>query len=782
VRAYDIAKRAGLHYVYTGNVSDRRHESTYCPGCGQVLIERDRYQLGAYNIRNGRCGQCGAAVAGHFEDQPGTWGARRQPVRIGSYARPGIPAQSAAAAAAPLAVAVAPPPAAEPAPAPAGRPELTPQQEQRVFHAACLQVATTVRSETCPSLPEILGDVAATAVYGAFVTLKRGGRLRSCCGFMGQSVPLAQAVQYAAIRSAKDDPRFPPISRSELEHLDVDVWLLWGPQLVTARGEDRVGVVVIGKHGLQIARGNARGLLLPGVAVEHNFDARQFLEQVCLKAGLAPNDWKRDDTQLMIFEGYSIQAPIEREVLSAEEEPAAGGPSRAELVALADFCRSNLVAFAVGATPSYYLPGGFDASVCGASISIGPPGNPGNLEASSLSLRADRPLQSTLYNLAETLAKALRERGADLRTLGRGDVGLTILRDPAMHGTADQPDLGGLDPRRRALVVVDASRSVWLFDPSRTAGQLAADALALGAFPTPAAASVFSMAAVSTVPRAAAAFLPRGGAGPALRMPAVAGSFYPARPEEIQGLLAKFLPQPPVAEPWPAAMVPHAGWVYSGRLAAATLSRIKIPEQVIVFCPKHRPGGAEWAVAPHETWSFPGGKMAADPELAKRLAGGIPGLELDAVSHQQEHAVEVHLPILARLAPDARVTGIAVGRSDLPGLLRFAEGLAEVLKGLPQRPLLVISSDMNHYASDADTRRLDRLALDSMQALDPARLFETVTQNRISMCGMGAAVIVMQALRQLDGLRRFELVGYTTSAEASGDTNRCVGYAGVLLG
>jgi AmmeMemoRadiSam system protein B len=89
---------------------------------------------------------------------------------------------------------------------------------------------------------------------------------------------------------------------------------------------------------------------------------------------------------------------------------------------------------------------------------------------------------------------------------------------------------------------------------------------------------------------------------------------------------------------------------------------------------------------------------------------------------------------------------------------------------------------MNHYANDADTRRLDQAALRAMQTLDPAQLFATVTQQRISMCGLYPAVIVMETLRRLDALKRFELVGYTTSAEAGGDTNRCVGYAGVLLG
>ena len=77
----------------------------------------------------------------------------------------------------------------------------------------------------------------------------------------------------------------------------MDVWILWGPEPVTARGEDRVQAVTIGKHGVQIARGRARGLLLPGVAVDHHLDALAFLQQVCIKAGLPTDAWKDDDTE-----------------------------------------------------------------------------------------------------------------------------------------------------------------------------------------------------------------------------------------------------------------------------------------------------------------------------------------------------------------------------------------------------------------------------------------------------------------------------------------------------
>ena len=81
-RARDIALSKGLRYVYTGNVHDRSGGSTWCPSCGALLIERDWYELGAYQLDGGRCRACGTAIAGHFEAQPGHWGARRQRVRI----------------------------------------------------------------------------------------------------------------------------------------------------------------------------------------------------------------------------------------------------------------------------------------------------------------------------------------------------------------------------------------------------------------------------------------------------------------------------------------------------------------------------------------------------------------------------------------------------------------------------------------------------------------------------------------------------------------------------
>jgi AmmeMemoRadiSam system protein B len=232
----------------------------------------------------------------------------------------------------------------------------------------------------------------------------------------------------------------------------------------------------------------------------------------------------------------------------------------------------------------------------------------------------------------------------------------------------------------------------------------------------------------------------------------------------------------------PAVMVPHAGLQYSGRIAGDVLKKVEIPDTVIVIGPKHTRNGVDWAVAPHETWQLPGTTMASDTELARLLADRIEGLQLDAAAHAQEHCIEVELPLIQHLSPEAKVVGIVIGGGSLDGCRRFGQQLAAVIREMESAPLLVISSDMNHFASDEENRRLDEMALVAMESLDSARLFETVTLNSITMCGVLPAVIVMETLRELGQLSRIQRVSYATSGDVSGDLSRVVGYAGMLLG
>ena len=803
LRAHRLAREAGIKYVYTGNIQDPASQSTYCPECRNLLIERAGYRIGRYAMQENRCSHCAAEIAGRFDPAPGTWGSRRQPVRIAAFAggltgaktnknptdhnrltsaeknsssedgkRPQKTGESRMAS--------------QDAPSShqvdrSEKPSLTEEQETQVFQAAGGRVASAVANRPGDSIAKALGDAANQPVLGAFVSLKRSGQLRSCCGFMGQEIPLNQAIEHAAYRAAKEDPRFPPISPTELEHLDMEVWLLWGLRPVEEKGEDRAKVIKIGRHGLQIAMGNRRGLLLPGVAVEHKMDEVTFLEAVCRKAGLPLQAWKDDNVTLSTFDGYAIEGKLSEATSLDTSGPTTPGPDATQVAALADFCRQNLIAVCQGAVPNLYMPEGYDGGVQGAVVTVKLPNSQESINCSRVNIKPEMPLQATLLDLLKTAAAALQSRRISPEALRTVSVGLTVLWDPAMHGTLAEPSLEGVQPRHRAIVAVDQGKWSLAYHTKESPEKSLAKAAANGRFVDPERVAVFTVEASSTEKQVTVSNVPQLQKGPDVRRPAVAGQFYPGTLQQINATLDDFLDETVEKEPWAAAIVPHAGWVYSGRLAAQVLNRVAIPDRVIIFAPKHNRVGADWAVAPHRAWAFPSGEVKSDPELAAKLAEKVDLLDLDAAAHAPEHSIEVQIPILARLSPSARVLGIAMHGGDMSVIQKNADQLAAVLSEMPKQPLLIVSTDMNHYADEETTRRVDRMALDALESLDPARLFDTVRQNRISMCGVLPAVLVMETLKRLGQLNRIESVGYMTSAEASGDTSRVVGYAGALL-
>jgi AmmeMemoRadiSam system protein A len=130
---------------------------------------------------------------------------------------------------------------------------------------------------------------------GAFVTLHVRGELRGCIGRFDPDTPLYLAVEQLAVAAATRDPRFDPLRAEELPDVRVEISLL--SPLIDGKPED----VELGKHGLVITRGVRRGLLLPQVALEHNFTREQFLDETCAKAGLPPGAWRQEGTTLQLF-------------------------------------------------------------------------------------------------------------------------------------------------------------------------------------------------------------------------------------------------------------------------------------------------------------------------------------------------------------------------------------------------------------------------------------------------------------------------------------------------
>jgi AmmeMemoRadiSam system protein B len=267
---------------------------------------------------------------------------------------------------------------------------------------------------------------------------------------------------------------------------------------------------------------------------------------------------------------------------------------------------------------------------------------------------------------------------------------------------------------------------------------------------------------------------------PLVRHPAVAGRFYPAQPDVLLHDIKSYLR--PTAEKVTAlgCIVPHAGYMYSGHVAGAVYARLDLPSRYIILCPNHTGMGKPLAVMTQGVWDTPLGQARVDEELAAELLKSSKLVSEDADAHRAEHALEVQLPFLQAMQSNFTFVPITVGVGSFEPLQGLGEAMASLISKCKERVLIVASSDMNHYESDAVTRVKDHKAIDKILALDPRGLFDVIMHEDISMCGYGPTVAMLTAAKIL-GASSAELVKYATSGDVSGDRNMVVGYAGVIV-
>jgi MEMO1 family protein len=267
-----------------------------------------------------------------------------------------------------------------------------------------------------------------------------------------------------------------------------------------------------------------------------------------------------------------------------------------------------------------------------------------------------------------------------------------------------------------------------------------------------------------------------------IRPPAVAGQFYPANPKELSRLVLQFTQENTGQEKIPAraCLVPHAGYLYSGHVAGRVFSRVTLPKKIVILGVRHYPRGQALAIVSKGAWRTPLGDVPIDEELALRLCAAAPLLREDEVAHRSEHSLEVELPFLQVLDPEFTFVPVALGAIRFEELAEVGEGLARVLAESREAILLLTSSDMNHYESDARTRFKDHQAIEAMLRADARELYEVCRREAISMCGLGPAVVMLTALEKL-GVKKGELVEYATSGDITGDRASVVGYAGMIF-
>jgi AmmeMemoRadiSam system radical SAM enzyme/AmmeMemoRadiSam system protein B/AmmeMemoRadiSam system protein A len=817
LQAYSIARSCGIKFPYVGNVHDTQHQSTYCPNCSQLLIQRDWYELGQYAIEvrpetgsRGRCPSCHHSIAGHFEATIGTWGSKRQPIRIAQYSKPitvtpVAPSTSALPSSPPTTIVeptnnamqepikMTTPPTVTP-PKTLKLDKISAAQRQLCLQMAATSIAATVSGQPVKTNPDLLGEFAQSIVMGAFVTLKRGELLRGCCGVLGKPMAVGSAISNAALRTAKEDSRMAPISPCELPYLHLDVTLLGPMNRIQASGSARALALQIGKHGVMIQQGQKSGLLLPSVAIEHNWGAVEFLRAVCNKAGLPTDAWEKDDAVLLNFDGETISAPLNQLIPADLPKQVLIPLTQQQVTAYAQVVGQNIVAFATGGTPSYVIPQLPDATVNTIVLSMqwsttaGPGTNSVPSESAEtqqgsavqVSFRPGIPLQANLFQMCQHAGKMFVQQ----RFNGELKVGLTLGFDPAMHGYGDKADLTGVDTLQRGLVISDSRHCAFIYNPQQPAEELR-DMLQRNMPVGSRQGAVHTVAVISTMSHALCISVPTPVVAGGVRAPAVAGKFYPAEDAARRAMVESICKGPePQKRQVLAAMVPHAGLKYSGKIAAQVWRSLELhPERsLLIISPKHTNQGVNWAVCPQHAWGLSETTMiAGDYELAETLSRQIEGLKLDAGAHAGEHGIEVQLPIIEQVAPQSKVVGVAMHGGSWQEIQQAAAELASLLKSLDNPPLLIISSDMNHYADDAENRRRDRIALDALARGDGQELIEVCRTHEISMCGLIPAALVLETLRQMGHSLRVEELGYATSADVTGDRSSVVGYAGALI-
>ncbi|MDP2905148.1 MAG: AmmeMemoRadiSam system protein B, partial [Candidatus Omnitrophota bacterium] len=222
-----------------------------------------------------------------------------------------------------------------------------------------------------------------------------------------------------------------------------------------------------------------------------------------------------------------------------------------------------------------------------------------------------------------------------------------------------------------------------------------------------------------------------------VRAPAVAGKFYESSAQALKQQIEAFADKTAVKSAAIACMLPHAGYMYSGRVAVETVSRISLPEKIILLGPNHTGNGAPFSLMAEGSWETPLGRVEIDAALAKKILAGSIHLVNDNLAHLDEHSLEVEIPIFQYFKNGFKIVPIAFMTADTAALIETGKEIAAVIQaeGIENSVLIAASSDMTHFERQQEAAIKDKAAIKAILELDEEQLMEKVRRLDISMCG-----------------------------------------------
>jgi hypothetical protein len=277
------------------------------------------------------------------------------------------------------------------------------------------------------------------------------------------------------------------------------------------------------------------------------------------------------------------------------------------------------------------------------------------------------------------------------------------------------------------------------------------------------------------------------GAAPKVRPTAVAGTFYPADPKELGAMLDGFLAHatPAPVQDLVAVVAPHAGYIYSGPVAAwsyALLKNLKV-DRVVIVAPSHYESFDFSSVYDGDAYSTPLGQVAVDRQFAAKLAGMDPSIKLSGVGHTPtsqhlEHSLEVQLPFLQRTMGEVRIVPIIMGEQSYENCRALGLALAKLIRGT--RTLIVASSDLSHFHTYDQAVAIDHKTLTAIEEWDYLSMSRNFDLRVWEACGGGPIIATMIAAERL-GATEARVLQYANSGDSTGDKSRVVGYGAVAF-
>lgn len=264
-----------------------------------------------------------------------------------------------------------------------------------------------------------------------------------------------------------------------------------------------------------------------------------------------------------------------------------------------------------------------------------------------------------------------------------------------------------------------------------------------------------------------------------IRQPIVAGAFYPFNKREISKFYNSVEGQK--LNNGIGCIIPHAGWIYSGKTAVKALKRTEKADTFIIIGPNHNGFGEPISLyEPDSKWLLPNGEIDIDSELTQGILKNCNIIRSDNAAHNREHSIEVELPLMIEnYGSDFKIVPLSMWDYKRENLLKVGKILLEVIMKSSKKIGIIASSDFSHYVPYEYAKKVDFKAIDNIMALDYDGFLTTVKENNISICGSGPIYVLLYLAKELKWIP--ELVEYTSSGEVTGDNSEVVAYCSILF-